>query len=222
MAIEPVDEHDLPCGRFPLDDELVLKDGREERLQRRLDAVRALEGSQRTIHVLEFFRDQRKCGPKSIAAMAALNGRTASPGTVVYYFPTKDCLVVSVVRALGAERERLLDVAFGTEPLSPPELVQRAWPVMATADAAPVLAVYFEMVGLAAGGRGPFASLARASLEWWATWLTPKILPAATATRRSGALAAIAALDGLLLVRHVLGAEAAEQAAQGAGTVVDR
>jgi len=142
-----------------------------------------------------------------------------SDRTVVYYFPTKDALVVSVVRALGAELERLLEAAFGAEPLSPPDLVQRAWPVMATVDAAPVLAVYFEIIGLAAGGREPFASLARASLEWWAAWLTPKILPAATATQRSGALAAIAALDGLLLVRHVLGTEAAEHAAQGAGIV---
>jgi AcrR family transcriptional regulator len=140
-----------------------------------------------------------------------------SDRTVVYYFPAKEDLIVAVARAFGAELEQLLEAAFGNQPLSPPDLVRRAWPVVTTPAADRVFALYFEIVGLAASGREPFVSLARTLVEGWVAWLTPRTLGTSPIAPQAGALLAIAQLDGLLLVRLLLGPDAAEQAAVAAG-----
>jgi AcrR family transcriptional regulator len=149
---------------------------------------------------------------------AAVGGRlNISDRTVVYYFPTKEALVTAVILALGKDLEGLLESAFGSVRLSPTDLIRRAWPVMATPDADRTMALYFEIVGLAAAGQSPFDALAQALMRGWVEWLTPRTLGTEAETQQSGALAAIAQLDGLLLVRHLLGGEAADEAARVAG-----
>lgn len=142
-----------------------------------------------------------------------------SDRTVVYYFPTKEELLIAVVQALGAELAKLLESAFGNEPLSPRALVSRAWPVMATPAADPVFRLYFEIIGLAVAGKTPYVTLARTLLEGWVQWLTPRTLATGAMSQRTGALVAIAELDGLLLVRQLLGADEAARAAGGAGII---
>jgi AcrR family transcriptional regulator len=139
-----------------------------------------------------------------------------SDRTVVYYFPTKDDLVRQVLLSFGARMQQLLDDAFGTEPLAPEELAARAWPLLTTAEADGTFALFFELLGLASAGRSPYAELAPLLVEGWVDWLEPH-LAVAGPERRDRALALVAVLDGLLLLRQIGGPEASAAAARRLG-----
>lgn len=139
--------------------------------------------------------------------------------SIVYYFPTKRDLVTEVVLALGDRFQGVLDDAFGEHELDMEEVLRRAWPVLASADADPVFKIYFELTGLAVAGIEPFDSLAPALVDHWVGWLAPRIVGDDAESRRAGAVAAVALVDGLLLLRHTIGADVAEVAAARLGVV---
>jgi AcrR family transcriptional regulator len=140
-----------------------------------------------------------------------------SDRTVVYYFPTKLQLIGAVVGALATDMMRLLEDAFGSEPLSQKSLMNRAWPVLTTPSADRVFALYFEIIGLASSGQASYDALAAGLLTGWVDWLAARTLGSSAEIRRRRALATVGQIDGLLLVRRVLGAEAGEVAAREAG-----
>ncbi len=140
-----------------------------------------------------------------------------SDRTVVYYFPTKLDLINAVAGALVADMVNLLEDAFGSKPLSQKDLMKRAWPVLTTASADRVFALYFEIVGLASSGRAPYDELAAVLVAGWVDWLAPRMLGSSADVRRRRALATVAHIDGLLLLRHVLGAAQGEAAAREHG-----
>ncbi len=140
--------------------------------------------------------------------------------SIVYYFHTKEDLVTKTVLAIGAMMQTILADAFGDAPRPKSELMRLSWPALTTPAADRVFAVFFEMVGLAAAGKSPFDVLAPAAMELWVDWLIPRIDTSGDDTgndtgndKRPLAYAIVATLDGLLLLRHTCGAEAAEQAA---------
>jgi AcrR family transcriptional regulator len=142
-----------------------------------------------------------------------------SDRTVVYYFPTKTDLINAVVGALVADTERLLEEAFGSTPLAQEELMRRAWPALTASSADRVFRLYFEIIGLASAGQSPYVELAPRLVAGWVDWLGPRMLGSTALVRRRRALATLAHIDGLLLVRQVLGPDAAEVAARESGVV---
>jgi AcrR family transcriptional regulator len=148
----------------------------------------------------------------SVGRRLSISGRT-----VVYYFPSKLDLVTAVAGALVGDMVVLLEEAFGSEPLDPQDLMARAWPVLTTPAADRVFALYFEIVGLASSGTPPYDELAPGLVAGWVDWLEPRMLGRTTAVRRRTALATVGHIDGLLLVRRILGARAGDDAARAAG-----
>jgi len=150
-----------------------------------------------------------------IAKHLGINDRT-----VVYYFPTKDDLLSDVLVAMGSQLQTTLAPAFAsTRAADHLELLRAAWPVLAVDESEAVFALFFEANGLAVTGREPYATLVRALVDTWITWAA-EFIEGDDVHRRAEAETAIAVLDGLLLLRMLTGADAAERAAARLGITV--
>lgn len=135
---------------------------------------------------------------------------------VVYYFPTKDDLIGEVLFAMGAELQATLAPTFSVAVADHLELLRTAWPMLARPEADPVFALFFEAGGLAAIGREPFSTLVPQLVDAWIEWAAG-FIRGPRARRRAEAEAAIALLDGLLLLRQLAGPDAADRAAKRFG-----
>lgn len=140
---------------------------------------------------------------------------------IVYYFPTKDDLIGEVLVSLGVQLQATLAPSFSTPAADFAELVRTAWPVLASSDADPVFALFFEAGGLAAAGREPYRTLVPQLMDGWIEWASD-FIQGTPARRRTEGAAAIAVLDGLLLVRQLAGPDAANRAARGIGVLGPR
>ena len=137
---------------------------------------------------------------------------------VVYYFASKDVLVTSVVTAMGAQLQELLEGAFPSRATAD-NLVRTAWPILASSKVDSLMAVYFEIVGLASAKKEPFVALSAALVDAWVTWISNLVIGDSAAERRRLALSVVARVDGLLMVRQVCGARAANEAARALGII---
>jgi AcrR family transcriptional regulator len=136
--------------------------------------------------------------------------------TVVYYFPTKEDLVAEVLGGMGVQLQQTLVPAFAARASGHLAMVRAAWPILSDPSADRVFALFFEANGLAAAGREPFAAVVPVLVESWLAWAAGMII-GPPKRRRAEAEAAIAVIDGLLLLRQLAGAEAATRAARALG-----
>lgn len=139
-----------------------------------------------------------------------------SDRTVVYYLPTKDDLVGEVVTSLGVELQQTLGAAFTETANGHVDLIRRAWPVLADDEADATFALFFEAIGLAAAGREPYRTLIPELLNGWIAWAAT-FIEGDDDVRMAEASAAVAAIDGLLLLRQIAGPDVAESAARRLG-----
>ena len=136
--------------------------------------------------------------------------------TIVYYFPSKDDLISEVVVSMGLSLQTMLSEAFSKPAATHVELARAAWPVLARTQADPIFALFFEANGLAAAGRAPYNTLVPALVEAWIDWVVG-FLKGPAKQRRAEAEAAIALIDGLLLLRQLGGPATANRAAARMG-----
>lgn len=146
-----------------------------------------------------------------VAKRLGINDRT-----VVYYFPTKEGLLTEVVTSMGLQLQQTLGEAFASPAADHLELARAAWPVLARDETDRIFALFFEANGLAATGRAPFDTLVPQLVEAWIAWLM-LFLTGSEQQRRSEAEAAIAVIDGLILLRLLAGPAAASRAATRLG-----
>lgn len=135
---------------------------------------------------------------------------------VVYYFPSKDELIGEVLITMGLRLQEVLAQAFTAPADDHLALTRTAWPVLARPEIDPIFALFFEANGLAAAGREPYRTLVSQLVDVWVGWLAGFFTGPAK-QRRAEAEAAVALIDGLLLLRQLGGAAAANRAAARLG-----
>jgi AcrR family transcriptional regulator len=148
-----------------------------------------------------------------LAARLGINDRM-----VVYYFPTKDDLIAEVVKTTGERLRRALAGAFTPPVRDHRELVRMAWPILTRPDIDAIFGLFLEVNGLATVGREPFRSLVAKFVGAWIGWAASQF-DESVSDRIAEAEAAIALIDGLLLLRSIAGAESAGRAATVFGVV---
>ena len=131
---------------------------------------------------------------------------------VVYYFPSKDDLAGAVLTAVATELQTTLGGAFSTGADDHRALAGAARPQLATSEADPLFALFFEANGLAAAGREPYRTVVPQLVEAWIEWVGG-FLTGSEQHRRTEAESTIALVDGLLLLRQLAGPAAADRAA---------
>lgn len=175
----------------------------------------------------KYSRDDLLAGALELAVAEGLSGLTfgrvanhvgASDRVVVYYFETKDVLISEVVTAMAQRLQDTLATAFERPAADHLGLVRSAWPLLTTDEADTVFALFFEANGLAAAGREPYASLVPGLVQAWLDWVT-SVIEGDPEHRRAEAEAAVALVDGLVLLRLVAGGEAADRAARRLGVI---
>ncbi|MBJ7337616.1 TetR/AcrR family transcriptional regulator [Mycolicibacterium sp.] len=139
-----------------------------------------------------------------------------SDRVIVYYFPSKTDLVLSVLELIAARLQAVLADAITQRASGHLELVRAAWPQLANEDIDPIFGLYFEAIGQATAGIEPFAGLAGPLIEGWISWLSG-FFDGEAHTCRAEAEAALVLLDGLLLMRQLAGGSAADRAATQLG-----
>ncbi len=156
-----------------------------------------------------------------VASQLGINDRT-----VVYYFPSKDELISAVLAATGERLLTSLAPAMDGTAQNHLDLVRAAWPVLATPEADPVFALFFEANGLAAAGQEPYRTVVPQLVQGWIDWSASLLLGAGEAAEADAAAevvaeaeAAVALVDGLLLLRQLIGPEGADRAARRLGVV---
>lgn len=136
--------------------------------------------------------------------------------TIVYYFPTKGDLLAAVVAELGGTLQQVLATALTSPAADHLALARAAWPALARPENDRVFALFFEASGLAAAGQTPYDRLAPQITEAWVEWMSG-FLTGVDEHRRSEAEAALALIDGLMLLRQLAGPAAASRAARSLG-----
>ena len=144
-----------------------------------------------------------------------------SDRVVVYYFATKDDLVGAVLLAMGGQLQEMLAPVMVTTAGDHLALIRSVWPQLAQPAADALFSLFFEANGLAAARREPYVTLVPELVEFWIVWAA-SFLEGTPVQRRTEAETAIAVLDGLLLLRQLGGAEAANRAARRLGVHAKR
>jgi len=139
-----------------------------------------------------------------------------SDRTVVYYFPTKNDLITAVLMEMGVQLQERLALAFAVKAADYIALARAAWPVLSAPDAQPVFALFFEAHGLAVARRAPYNDVIPALIQAWIEWAAD-FVDGSDEYRRTESEAAIALIDGLLVLSQSAGPEAATRAASRLG-----
>lgn len=141
-----------------------------------------------------------------------------SDRVVVYYFATKPELVGAVLGRVGEALRATLTATFEGTFDDHRAFLSAAWPVLTAPEADPVFALFFESLGLAAGGHAPYDAVVPELVAGWVAWAADSF-EGPPARRRREAEAAVALVDGLLLLRAMLGNASAARAAEALGVV---
>ncbi|MGF1663698.1 MAG: hypothetical protein ACFCVG_14760 [Kineosporiaceae bacterium] len=130
---------------------------------------------------------------------------------LLYYFGTRDGLLVAALAELGRRLEQRLAAVLPADPVSGAQLLALLWRASDLPGAEPYLRLHLEVSALAARGEEPYRTVAGAIADGWIGWFAAR-LPA-DGSARDAAAGVLAALDGLLLTRYAVSREVAATAA---------
>ncbi len=151
----------------------------------------------------------------SLRPLAAALG--TSDRMLLYYFHSREQLLVAVLAEVGAQLQGHLSEALPDRALPPAVLLGAAEAALRSEGVDRHLRLYVEVSGLAARGQEPFRTVAAAVTEGWRTWVDER-LDVAPDERAAAAAGVLAMIDGLLLLRFLISPDLAERAVAWLGS----
>lgn len=155
----------------------------------------------------------------SLRPLAAALG--TSDRMLLYYFGTRDGLLVAVLGAVGEQLQAGLAAALPEDRVSPARLVTDAWGALQAPGVEAHLRLYLEISGLAVRGREPFRTVTGSVVDGWLQWVAQR-LDVPPEQRQATAAGVLAVVDGLLLTRFVTHPGQADQASAWIVDALDR
>ena len=130
-------------------------------------------------------------GLRKLADVAGTSDRM-----LIYYFGTKDALIGIVLQTMAANLAAQFDAALGTGQRDAQTLRAELLLLGTVPPFDAVIRLWFEVIGLAARGKAPYAENAAAIAETWLAWIQHRLTPADAAQ----ATALFIELEGTLLL----------------------
>ncbi|WP_419728041.1 TetR/AcrR family transcriptional regulator [Lichenicola sp.] len=132
-------------------------------------------------------------GLRGLAARLSTSGRM-----LLYYFGTKEALVVAVLTRISEQMGVIQSAEFSGALLTPGAFLGRVLELARSPEIVPFMRAWTEVVARGARGEAPYDSFAAHTVGEWITWIDSRLLPA---SRRPGQAAAILAIvDGITLL----------------------
>ena len=132
-------------------------------------------------------------GLRGLAARLSTSGRM-----LLYYFGTKDALVIAVLTRISERMGVIQAAETGGALLAPGAFLARVLELARQPQIVPFMRVWTEVVARGARGEAPYNAFAARTVGEWIAWIDSRLLPAA---RRPGQAAAILAIvDGITLL----------------------
>lgn len=150
-------------------------------------------------------------GGLSLRPLAAALG--TSDRMLLYYFGTREHLLEAVLDRVGDGLVAALSAAVPDGRSDPDELLRTLWSVARAPDVEPVLRLYVEVIGQAAGRTAPYPAAAQRVAQRWLDWVQDR-LDVPVEERPDAAAALLATVDGLLVLHLAVGSAVAESAAR--------
>lgn len=109
-------------------------------------------------------------GLRRLAEVAGTSDRM-----LIYYFGTKDALIGTVLQSIAANLALQFDAALGTRQRDAKTLLAELLMLGAVPPFDAIIRLWFEVVGLAARGRSPYAENAAAIAQNWMAWIQQRL-----------------------------------------------
>lgn len=125
----------------------------------------------------------RQLGLRGLAARLSTSGRM-----LLYYFATKDALVVAVLARISGRLGAIMAAHSTGPPVTAGAFLARVLTLSREPEIAPFMRVWTEVVARGARGEEPYVKVAAETVGDWLEWIDSRLLPEA---RAHGVAAAI-------------------------------
>ncbi len=147
----------------------------------------------------------------SLRPLAAQLG--TSDRMLLYYFGTRDALIVEILDAASGQLHNALGEQAPTARVPPASLLTQVWKQLTNPELDAPLRLYLEVDALAARGIQPFVTVAQRVTGVWHQWISDRLL-VQPRRRAAAASALLAVVDGLLIQRFTADPRSADGAAK--------
>ncbi len=117
----------------------------------------------------------------------------SSPRVLLYYFGSKEQLVMAVISEI---RQRQLATLGEESNTTMAEACTRAWRQMSSADSEPLFRLFFEAYGIALSNPRHYRAFLRDTIEDWLALIADPLVPEGISPEKARAFATVV-LDGL-------------------------
>ncbi len=150
-------------------------------------------------------------GPGALRLRPLAAALGTSDRMLLYYFKTKEGLIEAVLGHVVAGFQAAMDAALPAGRVAPDELLKRAWGLIGAPEVRKVAIFWLELLTLAMRGEEPYARLMPRIHDGLLEAIASRV-DAPQRERRPIALAILAQVDGLAMLREMSAEDVAEQA----------